>query len=84
MTSHKGVTWWLEASLTCRVALEMDQQSGSTYLLEGDRATRSTNLLAQISCELFTSVSQCRPIIRKPLDTSTLPSLHLTTLESHF
>ena len=58
--------------MQCRFALEMDLQSGSTYLLEADRATESTYLVAYVSCLHLHSESQSRPVIQRQINPLTL------------
>ena len=50
-------------SPSCRVALQGDQPSGSTYLLEAERATGSTYLLAYLSFVHVYSAWQSCPVI---------------------
>ena len=66
----------------CRVVLLVDQATGSTYLHQADRATRSSYLWAYISYVHCTSVCQplsCHPEMNKLLDTS-LCLLHYLTV----
>ena len=57
--------------------LKGSDRSGSTNLLEVDRATGSSYLGPYISFVHCTSISSCRPKMNKLLDTSTFPSLNL-------
>ena len=65
----------------CRVVREVDQATGSTYLLEADRATGSTNLWAYISCVHHVSLSLYRPVIRRWINSLTLLSAYFFTLQ---
>ena len=51
----------------CRVALEVDQPLGSSYSDIADRAARSTNLWADISCLQWMSVLSCHSKANKLL-----------------
>ena len=59
----------------CRVGLEVGWPSGSTYLLEADRAIASTYRWANLSCVHCTSVGQSRPPIQRRINSLTLLSL---------
>ena len=64
--------------LVCRVALEVDQQSGSTCLLEADRATGSTNLCTDKTRVKVHSVCQACSVIRRLINSfGTSPRLLL-------
>ena len=60
----------------CRVVLEVDHSTGSTYLLEANRATRSTHLWAYISCVHCTSVCHYHPVIWRWINSLTLLSTY--------
>ena len=60
--SDRRRAFWTSRQITecrvCRVPLEVDQPSGSTYLLEADQATGSSYPWAYKSCEHCHSVCQ--------------------------
>ena len=64
-----------------KVALEVDQATRFTNLLEAYRATGSTYLWANIRCEHCVSVLSC-PNMKKLLDTSLLLLLYLHWVRS--
>ena len=66
----------------CRVALEVDQLSGSTNLLEVDLAPKSTYLCTYISHRLCTSVCQSCHIIQKRIKGLTLSHIFRLYLPS--
>ena len=61
-----------------RVVLEVDHSTGFTYLLEANRATRSTHLWAYISFVYVhcTSVCHYHPVIRRWINSMTLLSTY--------
>ena len=66
----------------CWGVLEANQAIGSTYLLEADWVTISTNLWAYKSFEPCTSVHQSSPVIRRQINSWTL--LASTTFQRHY
>ena len=50
----------------------MDQATGSTYTLEEEWETRLTHLLAYLSRELYASIWQSHPVIRRWINSLTL------------
>ena len=64
-----------QVSRKCRVEFVVDEANVCTYVLEENRASRSTWLWACISCVHCMSVRQSRPVIGRHINSLTLLSV---------